>query len=105
MDLAPDFLFMDLDLGTLLTMEKLDEALTCTLSNIKEKLDGVPSVIWSGGGYHIYQPVDAFVLEEQEIFNRFEQPSRRLIQYTERYLTNGKMDECHNHTVSLKGSR
>ena len=60
MDLAPDFLFMDLDLGTLLTMEKLDEALTCTLSNIKEKLDGVPSVIWSGGGYHIYQPVDAF---------------------------------------------
>ena len=56
MDLAPDFLFMDLDLGTLLTMEKLDEALTCTLSNIKEKLDGVPSVIWSGVGYHIYQP-------------------------------------------------
>ena len=39
-------------------------------------MDGVPSVIWSGNGYHIYQPVEAFILEEQQIFNGLDQPSR-----------------------------
>jgi hypothetical protein len=94
---------MDLDLGTLGTIDKLAKALNHTLSNIKEKLGGVPSVVWSGNGYHVYQPIDVFILEEQEIFSseKFEQPSRRLIQFAERYLTNGKMDECHNHTMSL----
>jgi hypothetical protein len=58
---APDFLFMDLDLGTLRNIGKLSKALTSTLSKIKEKLGGVPSVVWSGNGYHVYQPVDAFV--------------------------------------------
>ena len=98
---APDFLFIDLDLGTLQTMQLLDTALTATLKNIKEKLSGVPSVTWSGNGYHIYQPVEAFVLDEQDIFSKFEQPSRRLLQYAEQYLTNNKMDKCHNLTMSL----
>jgi hypothetical protein len=95
---------MDLDLGTLGTADKLDKALTHTLSNIKEKLGGSPTVIWSGNGYHIYQPVEAFILEQQDIFSKFEhlQPSRRLLQFAERYLSNGKMDECHNATMSLK---
>ncbi|MGA9843932.1 MAG: hypothetical protein WBQ25_16640 [Nitrososphaeraceae archaeon] len=100
--IAPDFLFMDLDLGTLGTVERLELALTNTLSKIKQKMDGVPSVIWSGNGYHIYQPVEAFILEEQQIFNGLDQPSRRLVQYAERYLTSGKMDACHNLTMSLK---
>ena len=82
---------MDLDLGTLGTVERLELALTNTLSKIKQKMDGVPSVIWSGNGYHIYQPVEAFILEEQQIFNGLDQPSRRLVQYAERYLTSGKM--------------
>ena len=99
---APDFLFMDSDLGTLGTVERLELALTNTLSKIKQKMDGVPSVIWSGNGYHIYQPVEAFILEEQQIFNGLDQPSRRLVQYAERYLTSGKMDACHNLTMSLK---
>lgn len=101
---APDFLFIDLDLGTLGTVDKLDKALTHTLSNIKEKLGGSPTVIWSGNGYHVYQPVEAFILEQQDIFSKFEhlQPSRRLLQFAERYLSNGKMDECHNATMSLK---
>ena len=100
--IAPDFLFIDLDLGTLQTMQALNAALADTLRRIKEKLGGVPSVIWSGNGYHVYQPVYAFILEEQEIFSKFAQPSRGLIRFAEQYLTNNKMDKCHNHTQSLK---
>ena len=99
--IEPNFLFIDLDLGVLKTMELLSATLNDTLKNIKEKLGGVPTVIWSGNGYHIYQPIEALILEEQEIFGKFEQPSRRLIQYAERYLSNNKMDKCHNHTMSL----
>lgn len=99
--IAPDLLFIDLDLGVLRSMIASAAALDATLTNIKSKLGGVPSVIWSGNGYHIYQPVEAFILEQQQIFSKFKQPSRRLLQFAERYLSNGKMDKCHNKTMSL----
>ena len=98
---APDLLFIDLDLGVLGTMIALAAALDATLSKIKNKLGGSPTVIWSGNGYHVYQPVEAFIFEEQELFGKFKQPSRGFLQFAERYLSNGKMDECHNHTMSL----
>lgn len=100
--ITPDFLFADLDLGIFHTVQALELALANTLRRIKEKLGGFPSVIWSGNGYHVYQPVEAFPLEEQDVFSKFTQPSRSLIRYAERYLTDGKMDQCHNHTMSLK---
>jgi len=81
--LAPDFLFMDLDLGTLKTEQALEATLVYTLTNIKERLGGFPTVIWSGNGYHIYQPVESLILEEQDVFSKFNQPSRRLLQYAE----------------------
>lgn len=99
--IEPDFLFIDLDLAGLKTMELLNAALNDALKNIKEKLGGVPTVIRSGNGYHIYQPVNAIILEEQQIFSKFEQPSRRLIQFAEQCLSNNKMDKCHNRTMSL----
>ena len=48
-----------------------------TLKKIKEKLQGPsPTVLWTGNGYHVYQPIDAFVLEEENIFSKFDQPSK-----------------------------
>jgi hypothetical protein len=99
--IEPNFLFIDLDLQVIGTIELLETALNDTLENIKSKLGGYPTVLWSGNGYHLYQPVSALILEEQDTFSKFEQPSRRLIQYAERYLSNGKMDQCHNSTMSL----
>ena len=99
--LEPNLLFIDLDLGVLRTMIALAAALDATLTKIKNKLGGYPTVIWSGNGYHLYQPIEAFILEEQQTFCKFKQPSRRLLQFAERYLSDGKMDECHNHTMSL----
>jgi hypothetical protein len=98
---APNFIFIDLDLGRLGPKE-LNKALEQTLQNIRDKLGGYPTVIWSGHGYHIYLPVEAFVLEEISEFAKFDQPSRRLIQFTEQYLSNKKSDPCHSFTMSFK---
>lgn len=98
---APNFIFIDLDLGRLGPKE-LNKALEETLKNINDKLGGYPTVLWSGHGYHIYQPVESFVLEEITEFAKFDQPSRRLIQFTEQYLSNKKSDPCHSFTMSFK---
>ena len=34
-------------------------------------ISGNPTVLWRGNGYHIYQPVDGFILEEYETFYEF----------------------------------
>jgi hypothetical protein len=100
---APEIIFIDLDLTRFKSELVLDRALKRTLKNIKDKLDNAyPTVIWSGHGYHVYLPVEAFVLEEESEFAKFEQPSRRFIQFAEQYLSNKKSDPCHSFTISLK---
>ncbi len=101
---APNFLFLDLDLFRFKSIEALNRALKKTLKFMKEKLgdDLSPTVLWTGNGYHIYLPVTAFILELESIFAGFEEPSRRLIQWTEQYLTNNKADPCHSSSLSFK---
>jgi hypothetical protein len=97
----PDLLFIDLDVGVFGNNIALAAALDATLIKIKKELCGYSTVIWSGNGYHIYQPVKALILEQQDLFNRFKQPSRRFLQFAEEYLSDGKMDKCHNKTISF----
>lgn len=101
---APNFLFIDLDRCRFKSIEALNRALKKTLKFIKEKLgDNIsPTVLWTGNGYHIYLPVTAFILELESIFAGFEEPSRRLIQWTEQFLTNNKADLCHSSSLSFK---
>jgi len=95
----PNFLFIDLDKDIVETARAHRLALTNTLRNIKEKLsEAYPTVLWSGNGYHIYQPIEAFVLEEEEVFssNEFDQPSKAFLKFAEQYLSNNKSDPSHN---------
>jgi hypothetical protein len=72
-------------------------ALKSTLRNIKENLSGAnPTVLWSGNGYHIYQPIDAFILEEYDIFSDFDLPSKVFLKFAEQYLSKNKSDASHN---------
>jgi len=73
---APDFIFIDLDRSTFKTEKAHKLALTATFKNIREKVDGKPTVIWSGNGFHIYQPIEGLVLEQIELFSKFDQPSK-----------------------------
>jgi len=66
---------------------------------------GHPTVLWTGNGYHIYQPMEGFVLEEEEIFTRFADPAgkdlaSRFMKFAEGYLTSNKADPQHNPTIS-----
>jgi hypothetical protein len=101
---SPNFIFIDLDLSHFRNTEALDTSLSKTLNTIKKKLNcAYPSVLWSGNGYHIYLPVEASVLEQESIFAELdEQPSRRFIQWAEKYLSNNKSDHCHSSGLSFK---
>lgn len=97
----PDFLFLDID-----GRNSKPEILKDTLDNIKDKFENdkvEPTVLWSGNGYHIYLPVNATALEQETIFEDIEvyDPSRKFIQWSEQYFTNGKADLCHSKGVSF----
>jgi hypothetical protein len=42
----------------------LERVLNKTLLKIRESIGGNPTVLWTGNGYHVYQPVSGFILEE-----------------------------------------
>ena len=99
----PNLILIDLDLLRFTSKSALDRALNKTLKNIEEKLDNAhPTVMWSGGGYHIIQPTKAFLLEDYDVFESFENPSRKFVQFTGQFLSNKKNDPCHVVTISFK---
>jgi hypothetical protein len=96
---APNLIFIDLDQSR----DALDKALRNVLKNIEEKFNGTqPTVIWSGNGYHIYLPIQAFILELESIFAEFEHPSKKFLRFLEKMLSNGKADPCHSSNLSFK---
>ena len=72
----PNFIFADLDLSSFKDSLTLERALVATLKTIRLKINGSPTVLWTGNGYHIYQPIDAIILEEFKQFEEFEHPSQ-----------------------------
>ena len=99
----PNTIFVDLDLLRFKSIPALDRALDKTLKNINDKLDNAqPTVLWSGGGYHVIQPTKAFLLEDYDVFESFEHPSRKFLQFAERFLSSKKNDPCHTATISFK---
>ena len=92
----PSFIFIDLDRSTFKNDSAHKLALNNTLRNIKENLSGAnPTVLWSGNGYHIYQPIEAFILEEYNVFSDFVQPSKMFLKFAEQYLSKNKSDTSH----------
>jgi hypothetical protein len=85
----------------------LKKALNIALKNIKKEEAGIggnPTVLWTGNGYHIYQPVSGFILEEYETFYEFtkyldKDLTSMFIQFAEEYFTDYTADRLHNPTV------
>jgi hypothetical protein len=59
---APSFLMIDIDLKDFTSKDKLDRAMNRVLKKIKTHMHGHPTVLWTGNGYHIYQPMEGFIL-------------------------------------------
>jgi hypothetical protein len=76
-------------------------ALRNTLQRINQLLSSVPTVIWSGNGYHVYIPINAVVLEDIKEFTDIDHISTKFLRFAEWYLSSGKSDHAHNSTISL----
>ena len=103
---APSFVMIDLDLRDFdNSKEKLGRGLNKILSKISTLTRGYPTVLWTGNGYHMYQPMDGFILEEEDRFARLKEPDRKdltseFMQFTEQFLTNKKGDPQHKPSVN-----
>jgi hypothetical protein len=99
------FLMVDLDLKDFADEKKKGRAiLNKTLQKIKETIGGKPTVLWTGNGYHVYQPVSGFILEEYETFYEFtkyfdKDLTSMFIQFAEEYFTDYGADRLHNPTM------
>jgi Primase X len=95
----PNFLFIDIDRNNPKFKTDIDfeSALSKTLENIKQNLNGEPTVLFTGGGYHIYQPVYIkTALENIPEFQEFDRPSELLLRFAKDYLSNSKADKQNN---------
>ncbi|MGB6528533.1 MAG: hypothetical protein WBF33_10540 [Candidatus Nitrosopolaris sp.] len=100
---SPNFFLSDLDRKNFKTKKSFEESMKSTSQNFKDKFHGAnPTILWSGGGYHFLQPMYAdVILENESVFAEFVEPSRRLMQYAEKLVTDNKGDQCHCSTVSF----
>jgi Primase X len=102
---APSFIMIDLDLKDFQSKEKLDKVLRKTLNKISEVFPNAqPTVLWTSGGYHIYQPIFGFILEEIDRFACFVDPIKkdltsRFMQFAEIHFTDKKSDPQHRPSI------
>jgi hypothetical protein len=87
--------------NTFKNLDALERSLQPTLKTIRKKINGHPTVLWTGNGYHVYQPIDAIILEQFTEFDQFENPSLKFIRFAEYSLTCGKAADS-SHYPSFK---
>ena len=87
-----------LNLAKAKTLAKIGD--TFDLSETSEPV----TIIWSGNGYHLYIPVESqnVILEQMSEFKNYKEPSKSFLRFAEWYISNGKADSEHYHTVSFK---
>jgi hypothetical protein len=76
--------------------------LTLSLLNIKKRLDGFPTVLWTGNGYHIYQPLQdtqETKFEDISDFNFVDSPGNKFLRFAKDYLSSGYADKCNNPSI------
>jgi non-catalytic primase subunit PriX-like protein len=97
---TPNFIFIDIDKSTFNTQRAFDLAISKTLKNFKEKLDGAcPTILDTGNGCHFYQPINSLILEQEEVFIRLhDEPSKIFLKFAAQLLSNNKSDPMHNPT-------
>jgi len=85
----PNFIFIDIDTTN---QELIDSILHTKFSSIEAN----PTVLFTGSGYHIYQPIKSVCLDELGTFSNFAEPSRQFLRFAEIYLSGNNSDPNHN---------
>lgn len=85
----PNFIFIDVD--------SINQRLINRILNKKfQAIYGYPTVLFTGSGYHIYQPITSICLEDIQDFSGYREPSRQFLKFAEKYLSDQKCDRNHN---------
>jgi len=90
---APNFLFLDLDTVDQGLIENI-------LNNRFRSIGAYPTVLSTGSGFHIYQPISSICLDEIEDFSSYREVSKRFLKFADQYLSDEKCDP--NHHPSFK---
>lgn len=103
---------IDLDLKDFDNRKTLDKQLKNILKRLSERFQDArfngkahPTVLWTGNGYHIYQPIDGKVLEEELTFFNFlpyldgHDLTTEFLRFAEEFFTNGKADPQHSPSI------
>jgi hypothetical protein len=98
----PALVMCDLDLSNFKSEKLLQKTLRATLKNIAIDLgeNAKPTVLFTGNGYHVYQPIKLPILEREELFQTFEIPSTQFIRYAAKKWTKGKNDPANHPSVN-----
>jgi len=96
----PDSIFIDIDRSIFKDDKSFENALSKTLKNIKETLNGHPTVNNSGNGYHIILPTECpIILEQINNFQKYQDKgffiSQEFLRFVEIFLSNRKADSRH----------
>jgi len=85
----PNFIFIDIDR----TNQKLIDKI---LNRKLHSIEAHPTVLFTGSGYHIYQPIESVCIDELATFSDFSEPSKQFLKFAETYLSYYKCDPNHN---------
>ena len=88
----PNFIFIDIDTTDQSTIDRI-------LGGRLQSIKAHPTVLFTGGGYHIYQPIKSVCIDELGTFANFinyEGVSRQFLKFAEMYLSDNKCDSNHN---------
>ena len=105
---AANFIMIDLDIEHFENREKLDKILTKVLKKLLLKFNGEahPTVLWTGNGYHIYQPINGIIFEQLQEFYDFlpyldgKDLTTEFIRFAEKLLSSGKADPKHLPSIN-----
>jgi hypothetical protein len=97
----PNFIFIDIDRSSFKTERAYDLAISQTLNRFRENLPGAhPTVLNTGNGCHFYQPIQATVLEQEEIFTKLHsESSKAFLRFAAQFLSDNKSDPMHNPSL------
>jgi hypothetical protein len=111
---APSFVFIDLDLSIFNNqIQELVKVKDDTIKKMKQKIKGHPTVLWTGGGFHIYQPIklaladkaENVTLESIDRFSKFigccgNDLTTELMRYLSQYFTCSRNDPNHKPSIN-----
>ena len=105
---AASLIMVDLDLNQFRDEVQMNKHLQKILKKLDVKFKGLahPTVLHTGNGYHIYQPIGGIVLEKEQIFYDFlpylngRDLTTEFMRFAEKYFARGKADRCHHPSIN-----